>query len=92
MATTTLYQFTPTVDVNFSFQPTLDGQEYNVVVTWAYFGRRWIINVYDLANNLIVAKPMTGSPDNYNINLIAGYFSTTTLVFRASSSSFEVTS
>ena len=88
---TTLYRFSPTVDTNYSFQPTLDGAQYTVVVTWQLFGRRWIVNVYDLNGNLIVAKPLRSSPDGYNINLLTGYFSTTTLVYRASTNNFEVT-
>jgi len=87
---TTLTQFTPTVNQNFSFQPTLDGQQYNVVITWGLFGVRWILNVYTLQNVLIVQKPLTASPDDYDINLIEGYFTTSTLVYRDSSNNFEV--
>jgi hypothetical protein len=87
---TTLTQFAPTINQNFSFQPTLDGQQYNVVVTWNLFGMRWVINVYTLQNVLILQKPLTGSPPDYDINLIEGYFITSTLVYRVASNNFEV--
>ena len=87
---TTLTQFTPTVTTNFSFQPTLDGQQYSVIVTWSLFGQRWILNVYSLQGALILQKPLRGSPLNYDINLIKGYFTTSTLVYRTASNNFEV--
>ena len=87
---TTLTQFTPTVDQNFSFQPALDGAQYSVVVTWSLFGQRWILNVYTLSGTLVVSKPLTGSPPGYDINLIEGYFTRSSLVYRVSSNNFEV--
>lgn len=87
---TTLTQFTPTTSQNFSFQPTLDGQVYSVVVTWNLFGARWILNVYNLQNVFVMQKPLTGSPLDYDINLIEGYFTTSTLVYRVSTNNFEV--
>lgn len=88
---TTLTQFTPTVNQNFSFQPTLDGQQYSVVLTWALFGQRWVLNVYTLQGVLVLQKPLRGSPDDYSINLIEGYFTTSSLVYRVSTNNFEVT-
>lgn len=85
-----LYQFTPATNQNYSFQPTFDGQQYTVLVTWSLFGQRWVINVYDLQGNLVVERPLRSSPNNYDINLIAGYFTTSTLVYRAGTNNFEV--
>ena len=85
-----LTQFTPTVTQNFSFQPTLDGQQYAVVITWSLFGRRWVLSVYNLQNALILSKPLTGSPPDYDINLIEGYFTTSTLIYRVATNNFEV--
>lgn len=59
---TTYYDFTPTNQAPFQFQPTLDGQIYNAVVTWSLFGQRYYLNVYDLSGNLIVAIPLIASP------------------------------
>ena len=87
---TTFTQFTPAVDSNFSFSPTLDGLQYTVVVTWGLFGQRWIMNLYTLQNVLIVTIPLTGSPDGYDINLVEGYGYTSTLVYRAPTNNFEV--
>lgn len=87
---TTLTQFTPNINQNFSFQPTLDGQQYNVTITWGLFGQRWVVNVYTLQNVLILQKPLTGSPPDYDINLIEGYFTTSTLVYRVATNNFEI--
>ena len=161
---TTLIPFTPSSQTPPQFAVTLDGQTYNVIVTWGLFGQRNYINVYDLNGTLVVSIPMVGSeptqplnsltwasgivmastlephgialgmvvdltiadavPDTYNgiyrcavtapssftyaladqpgtvvsagnyatnVNLVAGYFETSTLVFRPSSQQFEIT-
>lgn len=64
---TTITPFVPNNRVPFAFQPTLDGQVYNVTVTWNLFGVRYYINVYSLAGVLVVAKAMVGSPDGLAI-------------------------
>lgn len=61
-----------------------------MVVTWSLFGQRWVVNIYTLTGTLVVAKPLRSSPDGYDINLVAGYFKTSTLIYRASSNSFEI--
>jgi len=86
----TLTQFTPTINQNFSFLPTLDGQQYNVIVTWNLFGQRWVVNVYTLGGTLVLQKPLRGSPPDYDIDLIKGYFTTSTMIFRADSNNFIV--
>lgn len=88
---TTYTQFVPSVTQNFTFQPTLDGQIYNVVITWSLFGQRWLVNVYDLSANLICAMPLRSSPTNYDINIIGGFFNTSTLIYREGTKNFEVT-
>ncbi len=87
---TTLTQFSPTITQNFTFIPTLDGAQYSVIVNWNLFGQRWVLNVYNLQGVLILQKPLTGSPQDYDINLVEGYFTTSTLVYRESSNNFEV--
>lgn len=86
---TTYVNFAPTSAGPFVFQCTLDGQTYRVVVTYNLTGR-FYINVYDLSGNLIVAKAMVGSPPNYDINLVWGYFASSTLVFRQATQQFEI--
>jgi len=87
---TTYTRFSPTINENFSFLPTFDGQQYNVVVTWSLFGQRWMVNVYDLNGKLKVTKPLRSSPQTKDINLIEGYFTTSSLVYREASANFEV--
>ena len=87
---TTYTQFQPAINQNFSFQPTLDGQQYNVIATWSLFGQRWIVNVYSLNGTWIMSKPLVASPDGYDVNIIAGYFTVSTLVYRASTGNMEV--
>ena len=73
----------------FQFQATLDGESYNVSVPWNFYAQRWYVSVFDQFNVRVLTLPLIGSPDDYDISLTAGYF-TTKMVFRASSQSFEV--
>jgi hypothetical protein len=83
-------QFAPSVARNFSFQPTLDGQVYNIVITWSLFGQRWLVNCYSLSGTLIFARPLRSSPADQDINIAAGYFKTSTLVYREQTRNFEI--
>lgn len=87
---TTLTLFSPSPNIIFQFSPTLDNNTYNITVTWNLFGQRWYINIFNLSNTLILSTPLIGSPDNYDINLVAGIFMTSTLIFRQSTQNFEV--
>lgn len=84
-----LYPFTPLQNQNFQFQPTFDGTQYNIVITWNFWGQRYYVNIYTLNGGLVLSIPMIASPDDYSISLTAGYF-TSTLVFRDSTQTFEV--
>jgi len=86
---TTYFDFTPTNSGPFQFSPTLDGQVYTVIVTWNVEGQRYYINIYTLTSTLVVCKSLVASPQNYDISLTWGYF-TSTLVFREASQQFEV--
>ena len=85
---TTYVNFTPSTNALFQFQATLDGNLYNVVITWSLAGQRYYINVYALDGTLIVAKPLVGSPLDYDINLVWGLFTNSTLIYRAPSRQF----
>lgn len=88
----TIFPFTPSSVSPFQFTPTLDGQQYNCIVTWNLFGKRWWINLYTLANVLVLARAMVGSapaPDA-GLNMVEGYFSINTLIYRTNTGSFEV--
>lgn len=86
----TPYPFQPSNVAPFQFQPTLDGQSYVVIVTWNLFGQRYYFNVYDLQQSLIVSAALVGSPPHADIDLLAGYFESSTMIYRASSATFEV--
>jgi hypothetical protein len=86
----TIIPFNPIPSSNFQFNCTLNNQLYTAIITWNYYSPRYYINIYDTAGNLIVSNPMVGSPDNFDIDLVYGYFSDSTLVYRVSSNSFEI--
>jgi hypothetical protein len=100
--TGTLTQFSPTAVAPFQFQATLTNAvatpnnsfvgtaTYNCTVVWNTFGQRWYLQVIDQNGNLIVQKPMVASPPGYNISLIGGYFSGSTLVFLEATGQFLV--
>lgn len=85
----TFIDFTPSDTTAFQFQAVLDGIQHNVVVTYNFFGQRYYINVYDAQGALIIAAPMVGSPPKYDIDLLAGRF-TSTMVYRTDSNRIEV--
>jgi len=86
---TTYIKFVERSNQNFQFSATLDGVTYTLIVTWNLFGQRYYLTCYTLQGVVVFNVPLIGSPDNYNINLAAGYFKTP-IIFRASSQSFEV--
>ena len=89
---TTYFDFAPTSAVPWSTQIVLDGQTYNLVVTWNTYRQGWYVNISDLYGNRVVSRALTsGSPPDYDINLVWGYFTTSTLVFREATQQFEVT-
>lgn len=87
---TEYFPFQKPTTAPFSFLATFDSVSYNVIVTWNYYGQRYYVNVYTVQGALVACVPMIGSPDDYDISLTAGYF-TTKLVYRTSEARFEVT-
>lgn len=59
---TTLIDFVPSTAAIPTHTVTLDGASYTLTVTWNTFGERYFINLYDLSGNLIVSRPLIGSP------------------------------
>ena len=88
---TTLVTFNPSATANFQFSPTLDGVSYVAVCTWNAYAPRYYISIYDTARTLIMSRPIVGSPDDYDINMLFGYFTTSKMVYRVSSNQFEIT-
>jgi hypothetical protein len=88
---TTYIPFTPSVSSVPQFQVTLDGYIYTALCTWNLYGARYYLNIVTLQGTLVCSVALIASPDDYDINLVAQYFTTSTLVFRDSSQQFEVT-
>lgn len=59
---TTYYPFTPSQAAVFSFQPTLDGNQYNATVQWNLYGQRYYLNLTQLDGTPVVFIPMIESP------------------------------
>jgi len=81
--------FAPSSSANFQFSATLDGNPYTVICWFNVSGQRYFFNLYDSTNTRALTRPVVPSPDEYDISLTLGFF-TTKIVYRASTSSFEV--
>jgi len=88
---TVYVDFAPNIVTAFQFQAVFDNQTYNLICPWNAFGQRYYVTCYNLNGNLVFNVPLIASPLFYDISLTAGYF-TSTLVYRASSNQFEISS
>ena len=87
---TTYVDFSQPQNVPFQFAATLDGNPYTVTVPWNLYGQRYYVYVQSLDGTLIVAIPRIASPlGDTVVNLVAGYFTTSTLVWREDNNQFE---
>ncbi|MDR6421271.1 hypothetical protein J2801_003559 [Paraburkholderia phenoliruptrix] len=91
---TTLIAFSPNNSASppFSTTVTLDGVSYQLIVTWNIAGQRWYASLQDQSGNVIWYGALIGSPLNYDILLAPGIFTTSTLLYRADTGNFEITS
>ncbi len=87
---TTFVNFTPAVTAPFQFNAALDGAQYTVILTWNLFGQRYYVNLYTLSGTLVVALALVGSPLDKDIDLVEGYFTTSTLIYREANRQFEI--
>jgi hypothetical protein len=87
----TVIVFNPASTANFQFNPVLDGISYVAICTYNNYSPRYYINIYNAYNTLILSRPIIASPDDYDINIVEGYFTTSKLVYRASNRSFIIT-
>jgi hypothetical protein len=88
---TTITRFEPSPTTQFQFSVRLDGTSYTVQCPYNNYSPRYYFSLFDNQGNLVLNRPIVASPDNYDINLVAGYFQESTLVYRFSSQSFIVT-
>lgn len=51
----------------FQFQAVLDGQVYNVSVSWNLFGRRWYVTVLAPDGTRVATRALVGSPTGFTI-------------------------
>ena len=57
----TYFPFTPSSKSAPQFQPTFDGAQYTVIVTWNLFGQRYYVNCYALDGTLKFSVPLIES-------------------------------
>jgi Domain of unknown function (DUF6983) len=74
----------------FQFAATFDGNSYTVQVKWNISGQRFYVHIYDNSFTLILCIAMAASPPGFDINLVTGVFTTSTLIFRDNTQNFEV--
>ena len=68
---TTIIPFTRPMQGPFTFQPTLDGAQYTAQVTWALWGGRYYINLFDLGGTRIFSEPLVESPAGVILQSVA---------------------
>lgn len=90
MTTTT---FSPTASAVFGFQATLDGVLYSVTVPWNVSRQDWYLQVRGAQGGLVANVPRVGSPPppQNGVNLVGGYFTTSTMYYYPDSGTFVVT-
>lgn len=87
---TQVIPFVPQPTELFQFLATMDGGSVTVIISWNLFGQRWYVNLFDTSGVLVAAFALVSSPDDRDINLVAGYYQTSTMVFRDSTNQFEI--
>lgn len=75
----------------WSGQVTLDGNPYKITVIWNIAGQRWYVSIADSSGTVAWYGPLIGSPADMNILLAPGVFTTSTILYRASTGNLEVT-
>lgn len=74
---TDFINFAPSAVSPFQFIATLDGAQYNVIVTWNMFrssnnsNQGFYVNVYDLSGNLVVSRAVSGSAVGQNLQSLS---------------------
>ncbi len=67
----TYFPFTPSNKSAPQFQPTFDGLQFTVIVTWSLFGQRFYVNCYALDGSLQFALPLIESNAGLTIEALA---------------------
>ena len=87
--------FTPSTAAVFQFAATFDSGAYTVSVPWGLAGQRWYMQITDSQNNLIVYRALIATPQAIQqagggVNLLFGYFTTSTLIFVDETQTFVI--
>jgi len=91
---TTLIAFSPNNAASppFSTTVTLDNVSYQLIATWNIAGQRWFASLQDQSGTATWSGALVGSPLGYDILLAPGIFTSSTLLYRADTGNFEVSS
>ncbi len=76
---TTYVPFQPSPLAPFSFQATLDGNNYIITVPWLLAGQRWYVQCQDTSGNPVFYLPLIGSPTGLGIENITWTLGTVTI-------------
>ena len=87
---TTYIPFVVSQTSAFSFNATLGGSQYTITITWNMSGQRWYFNLATLQQVPVLAVALIGSPPDYDINLVQGFITGSTVVYRVSTGNFEI--
>lgn len=87
----TTFAFSPSQLTPFQFSPTLDGATYNAIVKWNVYREDWYLFVYTSQAIPVLIRPLIASPDDYDINIVAGVFQGSSLLYRESDNMIIVT-
>jgi hypothetical protein len=68
---TTVIPFIPSNIVAPTFQATLDGNNYRIVVTWNVSAQRYYVNIYDMGGVWIVTVPLVQSPPSRAVEAVS---------------------
>lgn len=74
----------------FSQPFTLDGKNYTGSAYWNFAAQRWYFILVDQSGTVVWNGGLVGSPDDYDIYLALGVFTTSTILYRTNTGSFEV--
>ncbi|ANR77009.1 hypothetical protein BBB57_01300 [Kosakonia sacchari] len=89
---TAYYPFTGLEQKSVTFSPVLDGTVYTCQMKWNIAARRWYLLITNAAGNPVLNTAVVGSTNSGGINLIAGEFTATTMIWREKNGQIEVTS
>lgn len=67
-------------------------ERFITAVKWNIAAQRWYLLITDNSGNTMLNTPAVGSTNGTGINLIAGVFSGTTMIWREQNGVIEVTS